>query len=57
MAPLRHFAHKPRSVAQSHAQFSDWRPAILGKMSGSSMAFKLHSSSAYEKSISTIAIS
>ena len=57
IAPLRYFAHIPRSVAQSHAEFTNWKPIILGKIGDSSMALKLHLAPAYEESHSTIAVS
>src|SRR5215475_2908305 len=50
IAPLRYFAHIPRSVAQSHAEFTNWKPIILGKIGDSSMALKLHLAPAYEES-------
>jgi hypothetical protein len=57
MAPLRYFGRLLRYVAQSHAEFTNWKPIILGKMSDSSMALKLHFAPAHEESNSTIAVS
>jgi hypothetical protein len=49
MATMRNFAHKPRSLAKSHAESPDWQPLIPGKMSASPMALQLQTPSAYEK--------
>jgi hypothetical protein len=57
MLRLRLFAHSLRPVAQFHAEFFSRDQVILGKMSSSSMAFKLHFAQANEKSISKIAVS
>ena len=57
MAPLRNFARPLRSIAKSHAEFTNWKTIILGKMSDFSMALKLHFASAHEESNSTIAVS
>src|SRR5262245_53330654 len=57
MTPLRYFARPLRSIAKSHAEFTNCKSMILGKIGDSSMALKLHLAPAYEESNSAIAAS